>query len=77
MSPHQTWALATGPYTKKNPTRCWPHGKIRYRDSKDAKKARRDRESKGAPNLRVYRCPHCGGWHLTSQRKDSERKDDE
>jgi hypothetical protein len=27
----------------------------------------------GIPELRVYRCPHCCGWHFTSQTEEQGR----
>lgn len=41
--------------------------KIRYKDELTAL-ARAERSMLyGAPTLKVYRCPYCGGWHLTSK----------
>ncbi len=44
-------------------------GKIRYRSEKDPSLARRKIRRHRDTVLRVYECPHCGGWHLTSQKK--------
>jgi hypothetical protein len=55
----------------KRASRC--HGKIRYRDRKDAKaalagfRARKRQEPTAQVPIRAYRCHRCtGGWHLTS-----------
>lgn len=49
--------------------------KKRYRQRGDALialwkcglKAERDLKSDKRQERRAYQCPHCGGWHLTSQ----------
>lgn len=48
--------------------------KIRYRDSIAAKLAlasaqRMDSSGRAKIERRVYRCPRCNGWHLTSERR--------
>jgi hypothetical protein len=50
--------------------------KIRYRTAAGAKLAlwriwydRYLRGKRQRRERRTYACPHCGGWHLTSQRK--------
>ena len=49
--------------------------KIRYRDKLGAMiavastQAAAARGVKGRDETRVYRCPHCHGWHTTSQPK--------
>lgn len=49
--------------------------KRRFRSKLDAQMAlarirgRTENESHDIPT-RAYRCPHCKGWHLTSQPKD-------
>lgn len=40
--------------------------KARYRSKIDALIAANRCTMRGAPKLRAYRCPYCGGWHLTS-----------
>ena len=37
------------------------------RPGKVAKKTRRAERAHPVPPCRVYECPHCGFWHLTSQ----------
>lgn len=78
MSPHQTFALSVGPSHKTRPTYCREYhtAKVRYRDRKDAKKAKMRMEGKSAPFLREYKCPHCGGWHLTSQPRLRANRED-
>lgn len=39
--------------------------KIRYKDLKDAKIARSKLMSKRDVELTIYRCPDCGGYHVT------------
>lgn len=43
------------------------HSKQRYRDRDQAKRVRQLRQKDGAGFLRIYECPHCRGWHLTSK----------
>ncbi|GAA1593756.1 hypothetical protein GCM10009678_89940 [Actinomadura kijaniata] len=48
-----------------------PTGKVRFRDRIAATLAlatiqRNDRPGRDKLEARVYRCPSCGGWHLTS-----------
>lgn len=48
--------------------------KMRYADRIAAllAAAKLDRQDKpGHPERRAYSCPHCKGWHLTSQEKAS------
>lgn len=47
--------------------------KIRYRDEIAAKLAlatikNQDKAGRPKTERRAYRCPDCGGWHLTSRR---------
>ena len=51
-------------------------GKVRYHDQAEAKRAitnvrfglaKRTLEDTGVTPKRTYRCPLCGGWHLTSE----------
>ena len=44
---------------------CW--SKNCYGSGDDAAEAARACAAHGAPRLHCYRCPHCGGWHLTSK----------
>jgi len=41
--------------------------KNRYIDEEDALEALEACERHGRRNLRIYRCPYCDGWHLTSK----------
>lgn len=41
--------------------------KVRYKSVAEAEAVARYRMNNGAPKLRTYRCPICGGWHLTSK----------
>jgi predicted RNA-binding Zn-ribbon protein involved in translation (DUF1610 family) len=48
--------------------------KVRFKTLKDAKIARSSRiEHHAEDYLRIYKCPHCGGYHLTSQRARSQQ----
>ncbi|CAM2852393.1 hypothetical protein [Skermania piniformis] len=44
-------------------------GKLAYadRDTAEATLASMDRRDQRRREQRVYKCPFCGGWHLTSQ----------
>lgn len=42
--------------------------KNRYGSRHEAELAARASEAHGAPKLFCYKCPYCGGWHLTHQR---------
>jgi hypothetical protein len=51
---------------------------VRYRDRVGALFAmagaqRKDGSKREKIEQRVYRCPHCRGWHLTSQAKRRRR----
>lgn len=58
--------------------RCEKTGKLRF-DHNTAQGALRDakrRHSKGNPfrrECRIYKCPECGDWHLTSAEKPPPR----
>lgn len=41
-------------------------GRIRYASPAKAKKARIKMRGLAGTPLRVYKCPRCRGWHLTS-----------
>lgn len=43
------------------------HMKHRYFDEISAVIVANKRAARGAPPLRAYACPHCGGWHLTKK----------
>lgn len=42
--------------------------KKRYDSRAEAKAAITACERHGSPALYLYRCPYCGGWHLTHKR---------
>lgn len=49
--------------------RC-PSGKVRFRDHLSAVQAATNIavvSTRETVPVRAYRCPHCKGWHLTSQ----------
>lgn len=54
---------------KKKPTYCGRtrRAKIRYRSLKDAKGARHSLEQRSGKPARIYGCPDCGGYHLTTE----------
>jgi transcription initiation factor IIE alpha subunit len=54
---------------KKKPTYCGRTrtAKIRYRTLKDAKGPRSALEKTLQTPVRIYLCPECGGYHLTTQ----------
>jgi hypothetical protein len=60
------------PARPRRATYCWvtQRGKIRYRTRKDAKAARAAALGRRpeAEQLRIYKCPTCDGFHLTSLR---------
>lgn len=41
--------------------------KNRYAHYSDAQEALEWSEDRGRRGLRIYECPYCGGWHLTSK----------
>lgn len=43
--------------------------KARYRSRSVAEKMALRRMRDGAPDLRAYRCPYCGSWHLTKRKR--------
>lgn len=46
----------------------WSCGrKMRYPTKSAALMRASKCQRRGAPALRAYRCPYCGGWHLTSK----------
>lgn len=54
----------------RNLPHCKRSGKVRYRDRRqavDALQVIQAQRPDGHHECRVYRCPHCRGWHLTSQ----------
>lgn len=67
--------------------RCKTTGKVRYRDGHDATLALRTlktiasrAEAEGGHHrihvVRKYKCPHCKGWHLTSQKENRKEPHD-
>lgn len=67
--------MKIGRARKEKPTYCGRHGhgtgsrkaKIRYRTLKDAKRARHSLEERSGLPARIYGCPTCGGYHLTTE----------
>lgn len=51
-------------------------GKMRYRDKEEAVDRAHLRAGSDKIYLRVYECPDCGGWHMTSRPWQSRRKAD-
>lgn len=49
--------------------------KVSYNSEAHAKRARAavGRRKRFSSKLRVYECPKCGGWHLTSEEREGER----
>lgn len=71
---------------KRHLDKCPVSGKIRFRDKREALDAlhyavatRRLMETEGQVSrrqeCRVYACPSCSGWHLTSKPADRRRTD--
>lgn len=54
---------------KKQPTYCGRsrHSKVRYRSLKDAKSGRSALERRLGQSVRIYGCPDCDGYHLTTE----------
>lgn len=61
--------MRQGKARKKKPTYCGRTrtAKIRYRSLKDAKGARSALERTVGTEVRVYGCPECGGYHLSTE----------
>jgi len=59
--------MKAGKSRKTKPSHCGRRRKIRYRSLKDAKGARRALEAKVGTAARIYGCPMCGGYHLTTE----------
>jgi hypothetical protein len=53
-------------------TRCETTGKTMYRSKAHALSATLNRASKGGQPLRVYKCPDCTSWHMTSKVKGKQ-----
>lgn len=49
---------------RRRKARCKAEGKVRWVSRLDALMA-----SANVLSRRVYKCPHCGDWHMTSQPK--------
>ena len=47
-------------------------GRIRYSSPAKARKAA-GRSRRFAGRLRIYRCPRCGDWHITSKPERGQR----
>ena len=58
--------LASRGYVRAEQRKCWKTGKIAF-SKRDAVTAKNFREHDGSDELRIYPCPFCRGWHLTSQ----------
>lgn len=54
----------------KGPEKC--RQKKKYRQQREAEEAAayQMRAFPGTPDLRVYHCPYCSQWHLTSQEEE-------
>ncbi|WP_280398078.1 hypothetical protein [Nocardia carnea] len=54
-------------------SRCAHTGKIRYFEPETAELALAglDHDNPRRREQRAYRCPHCAGWHLTSQARNN------
>lgn len=61
--------MRQGKARKKKPTYCGRTrtAKIRYRTLGDAKGARSALEITLGTEVRIYRCPQCEGYHLTTE----------
>jgi len=44
--------------------------KTKYSTKEFAMKVKQQAEQERGDDLRVYECPHCNGWHLTSYFKE-------
>ena len=58
--------------SRRKTSKCGVTGKIRYRSDIDAKIVLSEiqhKDSSRRPKIetKVYNCPHCKGWHLTSK----------
>lgn len=49
------------------------NGKVVYLSQSEADKARHKQLKEFGQQLRIYRCPWCLEWHLTSQLKEKKR----
>ena len=54
--------------SKQPRDRCEKTGKVKF-DKKNAQTAKNKRYNEDHVGLRIYPCPFCDGWHLTSQEK--------
>lgn len=55
---------------RKQPRTCPVSGKRMYANEQEAKataKHRMAEKETGPTQLRTYKCPYCGAWHLTSK----------
>ena len=50
------------------------NSKVRYKTESGAMAKAIALMNRGAPSLRTYRCPLCGGWHLTSKPLNGQQK---
>lgn len=53
--------------------KCVATGKVRYRTEgyAEEQRTRRSGQTFGFEESRVYACPYCGGWHITTQVKEA------
>lgn len=62
----------TPPQRRRAARRACPTGKVKYRNEHDARVGLvgavigKNRGDQRRHERRVYECPHCAGWHLTS-----------
>lgn len=55
---------------------CRRQGKRRYRSQGQAKRAAAEFSERYLATYRTYSCPHCRGWHLTTQLEAAAPKED-
>ena len=68
--------LRHAPMKRQRHQKCSTTGKVRYSEKIDAQIAlanatrptRRNDQNRPKEEKRVFRCPSCHGWHLTSKR---------
>ena len=68
---HTKPPLETNPPKRTSPETCLVSGKRMYPNERDAVAAAKHRmsdEQTRGTQLRTYRCPYCGTFHLTSKK---------